>query len=255
MKGKIYGRESSDDTERAPPVGNQIEIGKERFAELGHELTGIYKDEGLSGGNWRRPDFLRLLDELKKGEFVWAWSQNRLARDTEMFLWFVRQVKEKGGLIMIDREFIDMASSGGKLKHTVIAATDEFVRTETGEKVEKVYSHKLKKARANNALIGDLKGLGVWGRKPVPDEIRKEAIRLALENPKMTLRQITDALPSYRLISKKSFTYRKASLGWVAQILATVRVQQYPSKSTEEKVKENKEFNNSPINEHEISKK
>lgn len=240
MKGRIYGRESSDDTERAPPVKNQIDIGKVWFNEQSHELLATYQDVGLSGGNWRRPDFLRLLDEIKKGEFVWAWSQSRLARDTEMFLWFVRQLKEKDCLLAIDREFVDMSHPDKRLTRTVIAASDEFMRLETSRKVKQTYSHKLAAARERKEKVE-------WGRTTIPQEIAQEVLRLAKEQPTLTVRQIASMLPNYRLKSKKTPTYRQPSIGWVCKIMRSV--QKSPSDLIGEKALEKQPFNNSPINE------
>ena len=238
--GRIYGRESSDDTERAPSVQNQIDIGTRWFSEKGFELAGIYSDVGLSGGNWRRPELLRLLDEIKRGEFLWIWSQNRLARDTEMFLWIVRQLKEKDCILYIDGQPIDMNTAGGILKHTVVAATDEFYRRETSDKVKRAYSHKLTCAREAGKKIQ-------WGRSEIPAEIAQEALRLAREQPRLTVRQIASMLPNYRLKSKKTPTYRKPSIGWVCKILNSV--QKSPSENTEEKPLEKAQFNNNPIDE------
>jgi len=245
MKGRIYARESLDDTERAPPIEGQINIGKTWFKERDNELCGVYMDNGLSGGNWRRPDFLRLLDETKRGEFIWAWSQNRLARDVEMFLWFIRQLKEKGVTLFIMDKEIQMDEPDVRLGRTVVAATDEYQRLDAGRKVKIVYSYKLKKVKEQNREAVNLKGKGMWGRAPIPPEIALEALRIAKEQPALTIRQITTLLPSYRLISKKTPTYRKPSVGWVAKVLKNV--QQYPSNSTEEKVSENGQSNNSPI--------
>ena len=249
--GRIYGRESLDDTERAPPVGNQIEIGKGWFSDNQVNLLEVYKDVGLSGGNWRRPDFLRLLDEMKRGECIWVWSQSRIARDTEMFLWFIRQIKEKGVyLIMLD-ELIDMVNPDTRFGKTINAAVDEKNRLDVGKQVRKVYSHRLKKTREaqQKPELDNLKGQGVWGRSPIPQEIALEAIRLHNEQPNLTIRAITAMLPNYRLISKKNPTYRKPSIGWVAKILKDASVQQYPSNSVEKKTFEKEQLINSPINE------
>src|SRR3989338_5590110 len=94
MKFSIYARESEDDTSKAPSIESQIETGKAWIQENSYNLVNIYKDNGFSGGDWKRLAWNQLVKDAKRHLFnaVWVWNQDRIARNTEQFLWFYRNL-------------------------------------------------------------------------------------------------------------------------------------------------------------------
>jgi DNA invertase Pin-like site-specific DNA recombinase len=68
MRVAIYARESLDDSEKAPPIENQIEIGKNWIDENHHELTEIFADDGWSGGNWKRPRWNEIVSQARASQ-------------------------------------------------------------------------------------------------------------------------------------------------------------------------------------------
>lgn len=161
MKAIIYARESSDDTKKAPPIGKQIEIGMQWIKENNYELAEVYQDNGYSGGDWKRPDWNRLVREARghKAKMLWIWSQDRIARDTEQFLWFYRNLKESHMDVFSHTEgMIDMTTAGDRIKHTSLAMAAEAFRLLTSDKVKRVYEAKKHKAELAGEKV-------VWGRK------------------------------------------------------------------------------------------
>lgn len=156
MKTAIYARESLDDHNRAPPIENQIERGKQWAKENNHTITSIYKDNGYSGGDWNRPDWQQSIKDAKRHTYqtLWIWNQDRLARDTEQFLWYYRMMEEAKVKIWEDtsHDYIDMNTLGGRVKHQSIAQANEIFRLVTSDKVKQAY--KRKKAKGER-----------WGRK------------------------------------------------------------------------------------------
>lgn len=142
----IYARESSDDTTKAPPVEKQLERGREWARENGHVVVREYVDNGWSGGNWNRPDWNQAIRDAKRHLFtiIWTWNQDRLARDTEQFLFFCRTMKEAHCQVYEDtaREFIDMDTLGGRMKHQTLAMAAEVFRLVTSDKVKQAYRRK-----------------------------------------------------------------------------------------------------------------
>lgn len=165
MRVALYARESSDDTSKAPSIAEQVTRGKQWAAEEGHEVVAIYdQDNGYSGGDWKRPGWNKSVNDGKRHLWVvlWVWNQDRLARDTEQFLWYYRQLSDAKCKIYEDtsNDFIDMSTLGGRVKHQSIAQAAEIFRLVTSEKVKKAFE---RKKRAG----------GAWGRRPVSFDIEK----------------------------------------------------------------------------------
>lgn len=164
MKVAVYTRESDDDTTKAPPIEKQIERGNQWVSENNHELMIIYKDDGYSGGDWKRPAWNQSVNDAKRHLFqaIWVWNQDRLARDTEQFLWYCRNLKEAHVKIWEDtsNDWIDMETLGGRVKHQSLAQASEIFRLVTSEKVKKAYQRKQQEAQKQELQH-------FWGRKPI----------------------------------------------------------------------------------------
>lgn len=165
----IYARESDDDTTKAPPIEAQIERGKQYAQDNNYEVIFIFQDDGYSGGNWKRPDWLEALQEAKGKHYntLWTWSQDRIARDTEQFLFFYRTLKENYIKVVSETEGeINMDSVGGMAKHTTLAMASEIFRRVTSEKVKRTYERKKQAAKLKGEEVS-------WGRKKIKVDIEK----------------------------------------------------------------------------------
>ena len=172
MKVALYVRESDKDTKKAPPIAEQIEKGKQWVKDNNHVLVDILADNGYSGGDWKRPAWNRAVRMAKshKIQALWSWDQDRLARDTEQFLWFYRQMNQAKVMIITSDGEVDMHTLGGRVKHTSLAMAHEIFRVQTSEKVKKTYEHKKKKAENLGQHVK-------WGRPRIPVNTQ-EIIRL-----------------------------------------------------------------------------
>lgn len=219
MKGYIYARESSADTTNAPSIKGQVGLGKKVLQEKGHSLIATFEDNGFSGGSWERPALDKLRTAINYGgsDFVWVFAQDRLARDTELFLNLLRTFKEKNIKLFYGSAFseITMDNAGDTLKHTVIAAADTMFRQSTGDKVKATYQHKKKLAEETGKRVQ-------WGRRSAPQHLVDMAIKLKKENPKAGCRIIANMLPPYKYKLKngqETPTRNFVSHTWVANIL------------------------------------
>lgn len=164
MRFAIYARESSDDTSKAPPIEKQIEAGRQWGIDNGHgEPIEVYTDDGYSGGDWNRPGWLKALSDAKRHAYqiLWVWNQDRIARDTEQFLYFYRHMTKASCRIFEDspREFIDMSNLGNRVKHQSLAQAAEIFRLVTSEKVKNAYQRskgKVKWGRPRKELDMDM---------------------------------------------------------------------------------------------------
>ena len=161
FEGAIYARESSADTTKAPPIALQIERGYEYFQSLGIDKSKVrvYADDGYSGGDWTRPEWNQCVKDARRHlwQHLWTWNQDRLARDTEQFLWFYRNLKDSDVHTIWEatsNSKIEMETLGDRVKHQSLAQAAEIFRMITSDKVKKVYNQK--------KLNGQR-----WGRKPL----------------------------------------------------------------------------------------
>jgi len=159
MKVAIYARESSADVTKAPPIEEQLKRGRQWAEQNGHVIVIEYVDNGYSGGDWNRPGWNQSIKDAKRHlwQMMWVWNQDRLARDTEQFLFFYRNITGAGAKLWEDtaNNYIDMSDLGGRVKHQTMAQAAEIFRLVTSEKVRKAYQRKKQKGES-------------WGRKKKP---------------------------------------------------------------------------------------
>src|SRR6202035_5806762 len=101
----IYARVSTDEQKEGQTIDSQV-AELERFArDKGWLITGVYKDEGWSGGMMDRPELDRLRDDAQKDVFEAALINDvdRLARGVAP-LGVIKRDLEKKGIKVIFRK-------------------------------------------------------------------------------------------------------------------------------------------------------
>ena len=76
----IYARQSVDKGEQSLSIGSQIEECKKKLGGSAH--FEVYQDRGFTGANTNRPDFQRMMTDIKNGriEKVIIWKLDRISR-------------------------------------------------------------------------------------------------------------------------------------------------------------------------------
>ena len=115
--------------------------------------------EKISGKNTDRPQLQAMLDYVREGDTVYVHDFSRLARSTKDLLELVETLNSKGVHLVSNKENLDSRTPTGKLMLTMIAAINEFERTNLLERQREGIEKEKKK--------------GVYkGRKPV--EVKEE---------------------------------------------------------------------------------
>lgn len=88
----------------------------------------IYQEK-VSGVGRDRPEFQKMLQQIRRDDVLIIWRLDRLARSTRMLLDTIEQLREKGASIKsITEPWADTTSATGKLVMTVFAGLAEFER-------------------------------------------------------------------------------------------------------------------------------
>jgi site-specific DNA recombinase len=140
----IYARVSTDEQREGQTIDSQVsEV--ERFArDKGWPITGIYKDEGWSGGIMERPELDRLRDDAQKGVFeaVLINDVDRLARDVA-HLGVIKRDLERRGIKVIFRKLPTDTSPTSNLMVNILGSFAEFERELISDRTRRGRRHKV----------------------------------------------------------------------------------------------------------------
>lgn len=95
------------------------------------EKYGVEKwfTEKVSAKDTNRPQFQQMTDFAREGDTIYIHDFSRLARSTKDLLDIVELLQSKGIHLVSNKENIDTSTPTGKLMLTMIAAINEFERT------------------------------------------------------------------------------------------------------------------------------
>ena len=93
----VYARYSSD-AQRDASIEDQVRICRARADREGWDIREVYADHAISGATMLRPDYQRLLADIRAGagDIVLAESLDRFSRDQEHIAAFYKQVSYAG---------------------------------------------------------------------------------------------------------------------------------------------------------------
>lgn len=101
-----------------------------QIKELENAGCDIIFKEKVSGTHLKRPELLRMLDQLRPEDIVIVWKLDRLARSTRDLLDICDRIAiSKASFRSISEKWADTTSPGGKMILTVFAGIAEFERS------------------------------------------------------------------------------------------------------------------------------
>lgn len=119
-----YARVSSDKDAAIHSLSSQISYYNEYISNhVGWEFAGVYADEGITGTKDNRPEFMRLLEDCRKGkiDLVITKSITRFARNTVVLLDTIRELKLLEIDVFFEKENMHSISKNGELMLTLLA--------------------------------------------------------------------------------------------------------------------------------------
>jgi len=153
-------------TQQQVANGNSLTTQKSRLLShakaRGYELHDVYVDAGLSGKNTKRPEFQRLLEDVRarRIDIVLVWKVDRISRSMKDLLDLVETLRDHGvDFAAVDQQF-DTSSPAGLLSLHVLGSFAQFERELLIERTKEGTLQRLQR--------------GDWSCGPAPLGYRKE---------------------------------------------------------------------------------
>ena len=163
----IYSRKSRF-TGKGESIGNQVELCRDyvrnMFGTAQAERCVVFEDEGFSGGNLKRPDFQRMMAEVRKRRFkaIVVYRLDRISRNISDFTGLIDELTRLEVSFVSIREQFDTSTPMGRAMMFIISVFSQLERETIAERI-----------RDN---MRELAKTGRWLGGNVPTGFRSEAV-------------------------------------------------------------------------------
>jgi DNA invertase Pin-like site-specific DNA recombinase len=111
---------------RVSTTDQNLEIQLQELKNAG--CKKIYQEK-ISGTHLKRPELLRMFEQLREGDMIIVWKLDRLARSTRDLLAICDKIADaKASFRSLSETWADTTTPGGKMILTVFAGIAEFER-------------------------------------------------------------------------------------------------------------------------------
>lgn len=136
----IYSRKSKF-TGKGESIGNQVELCKEyvrnMFGEEYVDRCVVFEDEGFSGGNLLRPDFKRMMEEVRKRKFkaIVVYRLDRISRNISDFTGLIDELTKLDVSFVSIKEQFDTSTPMGRAMMFIISVFSQLERETIAERI------------------------------------------------------------------------------------------------------------------------
>ncbi len=136
----IYSRKSKF-TGKGESIGNQVELCKEyvknMFGEAYSERCVVFEDEGFSGGNLKRPDFQKMMADVRKRKFkaIVVYRLDRISRNISDFTGLIDELSKLDVSFVSIREQFDTSTPMGRAMMFIISVFSQLERETIAERI------------------------------------------------------------------------------------------------------------------------
>jgi len=162
-RAALYTRVSTDEQNTEA----QERALREYVQRRGWKVQKVYRDQGLSGTNAKRPALNELLRDCRRGsvDVVVVWKFDRFARSLNALISGLELCRSLGIDFVSVTEAVDTSLPAGELVFQMIGAVAQFERSLIAERVKSGLAN----ARANGKVLG---------RPPLRKLTREQAAKL-----------------------------------------------------------------------------
>ena len=136
----IYSRKSKF-TGKGESIGNQVELCKDyvrnMFGEAYVDRCVVFEDEGFSGGNLKRPDFQRMMADIRKRKFkaIVVYRLDRISRNISDFTGLIDELSKLDVSFVSIREQFDTSTPMGRAMMFIISVFSQLERETIAERI------------------------------------------------------------------------------------------------------------------------
>lgn len=136
----IYSRKSKF-TGKGESIGNQAELCKDyvrnMFGEAYVDRCVVFEDEGFSGGNLKRPDFQRMMADVRKRKFkaIVVYRLDRISRNISDFTGLIDELSKLDVSFVSIREQFDTSTPMGRAMMFIISVFSQLERETIAERI------------------------------------------------------------------------------------------------------------------------
>ena len=119
------------------------------------EIVDIYREEGRSAKDLKRPEFQRLMADIEKGKIntIIIWKIDRLTRSLKDFSTLWEIFKEKGVQIISLNEKFDTSTAIGRAMINIILVFAQLEREQTGERTSATMQYRAEQGLWNGGRV------------------------------------------------------------------------------------------------------
>jgi len=189
----IYVRVSTEDqAKHGFSLDAQEEALKNYAAALGYEIFKVYRDEGKSAKDLKRPEMTNLLTdaEAKKFSAIFIYKLDRFSRSLKDLILTIDKLKELGIDFVSLQDKIETTSASGKLMFHIISAFAEFERNIIGDRTKFGME---RKAKEGGFITKAPKGYNLINKELIINEFEAEKVKEIFEeflNSNISLTQL-----------------------------------------------------------------
>ncbi len=142
---------------------------------LGYEIYRIYRDEGKSAKDLKRPEMINLLRDAEERKFqaIFIYKLDRFSRSLKDLILTIDKLKEWGIDFVSLQDKIETASASGKLMFHIISAFAEFERNIIGDRTKFGME---RKAKEGGFITKAPKGYKLVNKQLIADEGRSKEV-------------------------------------------------------------------------------
>src|SRR3990167_8037844 len=173
----IYVRVSTQEQAQQGFSLNAQQEALENYAKaLGYEIHKIYRDEGKSAKDLKRPEMTNLLQDAEAGKFsaIFIYKLDRFSRSMKDLILTIDKLKSWNIDFVSLQDHIETTSATGKLMFHIVGAFAEFERNLISDRTKFTMRSKVSKG---GHITKAPKGYTLINKKLVVNEVESEKVR------------------------------------------------------------------------------